>query len=92
MTHTAESKFPDFYPETQCIAARRCAWPSTSTKAPHLVMSVPEEDFLRLEGAQHELKKRAGRAVDAYATTAVEPEHALLWLTGLRRILPGLKQ
>ena len=61
-------------------------------KGTTLVMSVPEDDFLSLEGAQEELKKRAGRTVDAYATTAIEPEHALLWLTGLRRILPGLKQ
>jgi hypothetical protein len=54
-------------------------------------LSLSEDAFLSLAGAQDELRERAGRMIDPYATTTVEPEHALLWLSGLRRILPELR-
>lgn len=55
-------------------------------------LSIPEPVFVLLEAAQAELAKKTGREIDAYGTTTLEPAHAGHWLSGLRRVLPTLRQ
>jgi hypothetical protein len=54
-------------------------------------LSISQDDFEKLEESQRELKGRAGRTLDPYATSQLEPAHARLWLEGLRRVLPSLR-
>ncbi len=55
------------------------------------VLSIPGGLFVQLDSSQRELTRRTGKYIDAFSTTTVEPEHAQIWLTQLKSLLPTLQ-
>jgi hypothetical protein len=52
---------------------------------------IDEPVMVRLADATALLKEKTGQGIDLYRDTNLYPDHAALWITGLRELEPGLR-